>query len=150
MKIAADKCASFEIKPTKDSWYLADPTLHSMTGEAIPTSKADSALRYLVGGHTFPPGMVCNCRIFQPRYRRHCGASGVHLLSRTKSYLSLPLIPFLTSFMPLPYPYLLSQPSARPILRFAATSKTFYTSRSFVQREAGWGTWYPKSRNSSH
>jgi hypothetical protein len=53
MQIAADKCASFEIRLTKDSWYLTDPYLFLQSGEKIPASTANSSLRYL-GGHVSP------------------------------------------------------------------------------------------------
>jgi len=53
MRIAAEKCASFEIRPTKDSWYIADPDLRLSNGDKIPNSAADSSLCYL-GGHISP------------------------------------------------------------------------------------------------
>jgi len=53
MRIAAEKCASFEIKRNKDSWYIANPDLRPQSGETIPTSAADSCLCYL-GGHISP------------------------------------------------------------------------------------------------
>jgi hypothetical protein len=53
MRIAAEKCASFEIKTTKDSWFIRNPDLSLKNGEEIPNSAADSSLSYL-GGHIFP------------------------------------------------------------------------------------------------
>jgi hypothetical protein len=53
MRIAAEKCASFEIRTTKDSWYIANPDLVLENGERIPSSAADSSLCYL-GGHISP------------------------------------------------------------------------------------------------
>jgi len=53
MRIAAEKCASFEIRTTRDSWYIADPDLRLVNGEKIPSSAADSSLCYL-GGHISP------------------------------------------------------------------------------------------------
>jgi len=53
MRIAAEKCASFEIKTTKDSWYIASPDLSLTNGDKIPSSAADSTLCYL-GGHISP------------------------------------------------------------------------------------------------
>jgi len=51
MRIAAEKCASFEIRPTKDSWYIANPDLSLTNGDKI--SAADSTMSYL-GGHISP------------------------------------------------------------------------------------------------
>jgi hypothetical protein len=48
--IAAKKSATFEVRTTNDSWYLADPDLHLISGDRIPSSAADSTLCYL-GGH---------------------------------------------------------------------------------------------------
>ena len=53
MRITAEKCASFEIRPTKDSWFIADPDLRLTNGDKIPNSAADSSLCYL-GGHISP------------------------------------------------------------------------------------------------
>jgi len=53
MRIAAEKCASFEIRPTKDSWYIANPDLRISNGDKIPNSAAHSSLCYL-GGHISP------------------------------------------------------------------------------------------------
>jgi hypothetical protein len=53
MRIAAEKCASFEIRTTKDSWYIANPDLRLANGDKIPSSAADSSLCYL-GGHISP------------------------------------------------------------------------------------------------
>jgi hypothetical protein len=53
MRIAAEKCASFEIRTTKDSWFIANPDLCLSNGEIIPNSAADSSLSYL-GGHISP------------------------------------------------------------------------------------------------
>jgi hypothetical protein len=53
MRIAAEKGATFEIRPTKDSWYITNPDLTLTNGERIPNSAPDSPLSYL-GGH-IPP-----------------------------------------------------------------------------------------------
>jgi hypothetical protein len=53
MRIAAEKCASFRITTTKDSWFLSNPNLRLSTGESIPSSHADHTLRYL-GGNISP------------------------------------------------------------------------------------------------
>jgi hypothetical protein len=53
MKIAANKSASFHVVTTRDSWYLTDPKLTLNTGEKIPSSTADTTLRYL-GGNISP------------------------------------------------------------------------------------------------
>jgi hypothetical protein len=53
MSIAANKCASFQIVKTKDSWHVADTRLLLLSGEQISSSTADTALRYL-GGHISP------------------------------------------------------------------------------------------------
>jgi hypothetical protein len=53
MKIAAEKCASFRITTMKDLWFLSNPNLRLSTGESIPSSHADDALRYL-GGNISP------------------------------------------------------------------------------------------------
>ena len=53
MRITAEKCASFEVRPTNDSWYIADPDLCHSNGDMIPNSDADSSLSY-VGSHISP------------------------------------------------------------------------------------------------
>ena len=53
MRIAAEKCASFEIRPTKDSWYITNPDLSLTNGGKIPNSAPDSYQSYL-GGHISP------------------------------------------------------------------------------------------------
>ena len=53
MRIAAEKCASFEIRTTKDSWFIRNPDLELKNGDKIPNSAADSSLSYL-GGHISP------------------------------------------------------------------------------------------------
>ena len=53
MRIAAEKCASFEIRPMKDTWFMTNPDLRLLNGDEIPYSAADSSLRYL-GGHISP------------------------------------------------------------------------------------------------
>ena len=53
MSIAAEKWASFEIRPTKDSWYITNPDLSLTNGDKIPNSAADSSLSYL-GDHISP------------------------------------------------------------------------------------------------
>jgi len=50
MRTASEKCASFEIRPTKDSWYITNPDLSIPNGDKIPNSAADSSLSYL-GDH---------------------------------------------------------------------------------------------------
>jgi hypothetical protein len=47
MKISAPKCTSFQIAPTKDSWYVTDPGLTLTNGERIPAAAAESAFAYL-------------------------------------------------------------------------------------------------------
>jgi hypothetical protein len=47
MKISAPKCTSFQIAPTKDSWYVTDPGLTLTNGERIPAAVAESAFTYL-------------------------------------------------------------------------------------------------------
>jgi hypothetical protein len=49
MHVAATKCTSFEIKTTKDSWYVVDPDLHLSDDTHIPSSTAGSTLTYLGG-----------------------------------------------------------------------------------------------------
>jgi hypothetical protein len=49
MRIAAKKCPSFEIRPTKDSWYVTNPDLSLTNGDKIPNSAADNSLSYLTG-----------------------------------------------------------------------------------------------------
>jgi hypothetical protein len=53
MTIAARKSATFEIRTTKHSWYLAVPDLRLSNGHKNPSSNAGSTLCYL-GGHIFP------------------------------------------------------------------------------------------------
>jgi hypothetical protein len=47
MKISAPKCTSFQIAPTKDSWYVTDSGLTLTNGERIPAATAESAFTYL-------------------------------------------------------------------------------------------------------
>ncbi|KXZ75867.1 hypothetical protein TcasGA2_TC034495 [Tribolium castaneum] len=47
MRISAPKCTSFEIRPTKDSWYVADPGLTLTKGERIPVAAVDAVFSYL-------------------------------------------------------------------------------------------------------
>lgn len=47
MAISAAKCATFQIRSTKDSWYLADPALTLTGGEAVPYTEAGMAIKYL-------------------------------------------------------------------------------------------------------
>jgi hypothetical protein len=54
--ISAPKCAVFQIIPTKNSWYIADPSLTTETGDQIPHVNADTCIRYLAIGS--PRGKV--------------------------------------------------------------------------------------------
>jgi hypothetical protein len=47
MRIAAEKCASFKVMPTKDSWYITNPHISVSNGNKIPNSAADSSVSYL-------------------------------------------------------------------------------------------------------
>ncbi|CAH2020299.1 unnamed protein product [Acanthoscelides obtectus] len=47
MKIAANKCRTFRVNRTKDSWYLTDPGLELDSGEVIPVAGAGDHLVYL-------------------------------------------------------------------------------------------------------
>jgi hypothetical protein len=49
MMISAPKCAAFQIIPTRDTWYIADPSLTTSTGDQIPHANADTCIRYLGG-----------------------------------------------------------------------------------------------------
>jgi hypothetical protein len=49
MDIATSKCATLRIITTKDSCHLTDTKLRLSTGESIPSSAADTTLRYLEG-----------------------------------------------------------------------------------------------------
>jgi hypothetical protein len=53
MCIAAEKCASFEIRTSKGSWNITNPDLYRTSGVKIPFSAADSSLCYL-GGQVSP------------------------------------------------------------------------------------------------
>ena len=53
MSIAAEKCPSFTITKTKDSWYITNPGLNLGNGDRVPSSATDSTLCYL-GGHVSP------------------------------------------------------------------------------------------------
>jgi hypothetical protein len=53
MRIAAEKFTSFEIRTTKDSWFIKNPDVSLKNGDKIPNSAADSSLSYL-GGHISP------------------------------------------------------------------------------------------------
>jgi hypothetical protein len=53
IRIAAEKCASFEIPPSKKAWCITDPDLCPSNGDQIPFSAADSSLCYL-DGHKSP------------------------------------------------------------------------------------------------
>jgi hypothetical protein len=47
MSISASKCAAFHIKPTKDSWIVADPGLALRSGEEVPYWGPGTSLSYL-------------------------------------------------------------------------------------------------------
>lgn len=47
MCIAVEKCAFFEIRPMKDTWYMIHSDLSLSNGDKIPYSAANSSLRYL-------------------------------------------------------------------------------------------------------
>ena len=47
MSISASKCAAFQIRPTKDSWFVADPGLALRSGEAVPFWGPGTSLSYL-------------------------------------------------------------------------------------------------------
>ena len=47
MSISAGKCAAFQIRTTRDSWYLADPELTLISGDGIPYADAGTTLKYL-------------------------------------------------------------------------------------------------------
>jgi hypothetical protein len=47
MRIAAPTCATFKISTTKDTWYLTDPLLTTMSGDRIPFATAETTIRYL-------------------------------------------------------------------------------------------------------
>jgi hypothetical protein len=49
MTISAPKCAAFQIIPTRDTWYIANPSLTTSTGDQIPHANADTSIRYLGG-----------------------------------------------------------------------------------------------------
>jgi hypothetical protein len=53
MRIAAIKSTSFQIKPTKESWYIIETHLQLNSGETIPASEANNTLCYL-GGNISP------------------------------------------------------------------------------------------------
>jgi hypothetical protein len=53
VKVAAAKCASFEIRTTRHSWFIADPDLQLGGGAHITSSTADSTHTYL-GAYTSP------------------------------------------------------------------------------------------------
>jgi hypothetical protein len=53
MRIAPEKCILFEIRPTKDSWFITNPDLSLTNGEIIRNSAVDSSLSSL-GGHISP------------------------------------------------------------------------------------------------
>jgi hypothetical protein len=47
MSISATKCAAFHIRPTKDSWVVADPGLALRSGEEVPFWGPGTSLSYL-------------------------------------------------------------------------------------------------------
>jgi hypothetical protein len=47
MKISAEKCTSFRICKTRDSWYLEDPRIETIDGKRIPYADADTHIKYL-------------------------------------------------------------------------------------------------------
>jgi hypothetical protein len=49
MKISAAKCAAFQIVPTKDAWYIENPSLATNAGDQIPHANANTCIRYLGG-----------------------------------------------------------------------------------------------------
>jgi hypothetical protein len=53
MKIAPNKCASFQVQMTKDSWYISTTDLQLKTGDQFPSTSAIDIINYL-GGHFSP------------------------------------------------------------------------------------------------
>jgi len=53
VRIAAEKWASFEIRPSKDSWYITNTELYLVNSEKITSLATDSSIYYL-GGHISP------------------------------------------------------------------------------------------------
>ena len=47
MKLSAPKCKAFEIRHTRDSWYVADPDLKLSSLDGIPYAQAGSEITYL-------------------------------------------------------------------------------------------------------
>jgi hypothetical protein len=47
MSNATEKCASFDIRPTKDSRYIANPDPSPTNGDKLPNSAANNSLSYL-------------------------------------------------------------------------------------------------------
>ncbi|KYB24639.1 hypothetical protein TcasGA2_TC034965 [Tribolium castaneum] len=87
MRISAPKCTSFEIRPTKDSWYVAYPGLTLIKGERIPVAAVDAVFSYL-GVEIFPWAGITSEGI----ERDWCGT--LHRVQRlaSKPYQKLKLI----------------------------------------------------------
>jgi hypothetical protein len=49
MKIAPNKCASFQVQTMRDSWYISTTDLHRATGDCIPSTTAIDIMDYLDG-----------------------------------------------------------------------------------------------------
>jgi hypothetical protein len=51
MKISVPKCAAFKICATKNSWYLTDPLLTTLSGDKIPNTEANATIKFLGGSN---------------------------------------------------------------------------------------------------
>ena len=75
MHIAAEECASLEIRPTKDSWYIANPDLHLTNGGKYHPQLPISP--YAIWEVTFRHGLGCNTETLWISWRLHLNYVGV-------------------------------------------------------------------------
>jgi hypothetical protein len=68
VRIAAEKCASFEIRPIKGMRYITNPDRCLANGNKIASAAADSSLCYLAG----------HISIFWAAVQRHCWPANDH------------------------------------------------------------------------
>jgi hypothetical protein len=70
MKISPNKCASFQVQTTRDSWYISTTDLHLATGDKFPLQLLRISWNTLAA--TSPPGQAYNTKASPPDWNRYC------------------------------------------------------------------------------
>lgn len=103
MSMSAGKCASFQIKTTRDAWYLTNTRQHLATGETIPSTANDSTMTYLRG--SYPPGLETSTRAIDKLQQALHRLGGTPLKPHQNlNLLSTYIIPHFLHLTSLPHP----------------------------------------------